>query len=386
MNYLSRAHNLFLFILALVSIAYFGRRKSLPISPPRRVLIVQLSKLGDMVCVTPMFRALRQHLPGTKIYVLGDAINKELLKDNPDIDEYLIFKESKLFSIIRQLKSERIDVACIRGTGFVGLVAVLFAGIPTVIAPRVITGKALETRTYAKLLPYVYTVDFKFGEYMPRQFLRLLEPLGIFSDDTRKHLGFSKAADKKIKQFFIDKGVDTERDFVVGISPSAGNKIKEWPEERFAEVADYLIEKHQAKIVLIGGHEDDKKVQKVIKNVKNFESIINTQGKFNIDELKAFISKINLFISVDTGPIYIAEAFNIPTIDIVGPMDEREQSPIGKFHKVVVPKREKSELHILNAREYNEKEALRQTLSITTSFVLQEVERLLHELRGKERI
>ena len=57
---------------------------------------------------------------------------------------------------------------------------------------------------------------------------------------------------------------------------------------------------------------------------------VNTDGLFSLDELKALIQRLSLFISVDTGPIYIAEAFDVPTIDIIGPMDENEQPPRGE--------------------------------------------------------
>ena len=70
----------------------------------------------------------------------------------------------------------------------------------------------------------------------------------------------------------------------------------------------------------------------------------------------------------------------MPTIDITGPMDENEQPPVGRFHKVVVPDRKKPELHVLNARVYNEKEALGQTLSISIQDVLKEVDKLIQDI------
>ena len=165
----------------------------------------------------------------------------------------------------------------------------------------------------------------------------------------------------------------------MGVSPSAGNKIKEWPSERFAKVADHLIEKHQANIIIIGGPEDKRRVAKT-KNHMKFGMKALEVTNFSIDELKALISKLGLFISVDTGPIYIAEAFGIPTIDIVGPMDEKEQPPIGVIHKVVVPVRTKPQLHIMNARAYDAAEALQQTLSITVLAVTEEIDKLMRDL------
>lgn len=90
----------------------------------------------------------------------------------------------------------------------------------------------------------------------------------------------------------------------------------------------------------------------------------------SIDELKALIAQAGLFVAVDTGPVYIAEAFGTPTVDIVGPMDEREQPPRGEIHLVVVPPAPRTpQLHIMNARVYNEEEVRRQTESISVEMV-----------------
>ena len=111
--------------------------------------------------------------------------------------------------------------------------------------------------------------------------------------------------------------------------------------------------------------------------VKNSEGIIDASEKFSIDELKALIAQAGLFISVDTGPLYIAEAFGVPTVDIVGPMDEREQPPIGEHHKVVVPPRTAAAIHIMNARVYDEQEARRQIEAISVEMVCEAVDGFL---------
>lgn len=341
-----------------------------------KVIVVPTGKLGDVVCCTPVLSALRKYLPEAHIIVAGDTeLHKPLLSNSSLVDDYINLKKK---GAIKGIKKHKADAALVTGPSFVPTALLYIAGIQLVVAPKVIGGfSPFETRPYKILQKFIKTFDYKMGEYAPRERLKCIEPLGIVSDNTKKRLGFSENAEKKISQFFIDNKIDLEKDFVVGISPSAGNKIKEWPEERFAKVADYLIEKHQAKVVFTGGSNDKLKVQEVMNNIKNLESVINTQGQFNLDELKALISKLNLFISVDTGPIYIAEAFNVPTIDIVGPMDEKEQPPVGDKHKVVIPNRDEPALHILNARLYNRKEARRQIESITVDMVITEIDSLM---------
>ena len=342
---------------------------------PSSIIIVSTGKLGDIVCCTPVFRAIRKHLPKTRIIAAGNIkLQKPILSDSGLVDDYINFEES---GAIRRIKDCNADAAFITGPSFTPVALLYVSGIPLVVAPKVVGGfSPSETRPYKILRYFIKTFSYRMGEYAPRERLKALEPLGIFTDDTTKKLAYSSNAKKRIKELFSEQEI-TENDFIVGISPSAGNKIKEWPEERFAQVADYIIEKYKAKVVLIGDLNDEQKIQDVIKYIKNSTAIINTQGKFNLDELKAFISKLKLFISADTGPIYIAEAFNVPTIDIVGPIDEKEQPPIGDKNIVVAPKYRKSpELFVLNARYYDIIEARRQTESITFEMVTDAINKL----------
>lgn len=377
-----RIKSFFLFVLALFSILCFGKRNKTSDSV-RKVLFVQLSQLGDMVCFTPVFHALRMQKPEAKIAVLGSAINRELLAGNPDVDEYILYEKRKIFAATREIRKKRFDVAVVRGVTLPGLLIALFAGVPVVVASHIPEGRSLQTRTHRILLRFVHAVPLYFGRYMPRQFLRLLEPLGIFSSDTTKHLRYSKEAALAAERLYRRHGVDPKKDFVVGITPSAGNKIKEWPEERFTALASHLLEKHHAKIVLFGGPQDGEKVRRVREGIKSTEAVMEAVGG-SIDNLKALITSLSLFISADTGPLYIAEAFGVPTVDIVGPMDEREQPPQGPRHRVVVPPmRARPEISVLNSRFYNEEEARRQALSITTEAVIAKTEELIRDLRRK---
>ncbi|MBT4208237.1 glycosyltransferase family 9 protein [Candidatus Woesearchaeota archaeon] len=377
MNLYSRISRILLLIYSIARVFSVGVANKIP-KNISNIVVVPSGKLGDVVCTTPVLSAIRTHLPNAHITVLGDAkLHKQLLANSNLVDSYIDIKEK---GVLKKIKRVNADAALITGPSFIPTALLYISGIPFVVAPKVAGGiSPAETRPYNILKKFITTFPYQIGKYAPRERLKCLELLSIVSSDTKKILGFSEEAGKKISQFFIENNIDTEKDFVVGVSPSVGNEIKKWPEERFAEVADYLIEKYQAKIVLFGGVDDKEEIQEVIRNIKNPESVVNTQGRFSIDELKACISKLKLFVSVDTGPIYIAEAFNVPTIDIVGPMDEREQPPIGERHRVVVPNRDKPALHILTARLYDRKEARRQAENITSDMVITEINTLLKE-------
>lgn len=373
MKYLLQIRNFVLFLAGFIVLFFSGGRRCPLGQPPQKILVVQLAKLGDMVCTTPMFRAIKRKYPSSKVYVVGDTVNQKILEGNIDVDSYIIFDHGHIWDVINKIQAEKFDFACTTGPDFLSLVLLVFSRIKLIAAPRVVGGEANQTRTYSVLQRFVCSSTFRMGTYAPRERLRLLEHIGIYTEDTDKHLSFSKEASASIKTMLESH----TGGMLVGIAPGVGNTIKEWPAERFGVIAEYMLEKHNASIVLIGGPKDASLAETVVNGVTNQKKVINTVGEVSIDELKALISELNLFIAVDTGPIYIAEAFGVPTIDIVGPMDEREQPPIGKKHVVVVPpERSAPATHIFNSHARDKREARRQALSITSDMVIKKVEKL----------
>ena len=376
----SKINNLGILAFCVAKFIIGGKASKL-VSELKKILIIQNAKLGDMVCTTPMFRAVKEKYPRSKLFVMGNALNRELLKGNPDINGYIVCENNFGFEDFRRsIRGEKFDFACVTAPGFAALAALYLAEVPLISAPVIRNGfSPYETKPYKILRNFVITKPHYMGSYAPREYLRLLEPIGIFTEDTKKYLYYSQEAEKTILDFFAKNHIAPEKDFIVGITPSAGNKIKEWGRNKFAKLADYIFDKYRAEIIIIGGP-NDIEVDEMISFVSKDTKFINTRGLFSVEELKALISKLNLFISVDTGPIYIAEAFDVPTIDIIGPIDGNEQPPIGKLHKIVVAERQKPELYVMNARIYNEKEARRQIEAISVEMVINKFKELIPDI------
>lgn len=351
-----------------------GRATRAP-EKPQTIVVAQTAKLGDMVCATPVFHALRAHYPHACIVVMGSALNREVLAGHADVDDYIV-SEQGLFALARAVRARKAEVGCVLVPDSAALAALFLGGARLVVVPEVIGGYCpWQTKTYRLLRRLVRRVPHRMGHYAPGEYLRLLEPLGIRTNDTKKYLNYSETARKNASAFLRAHSL-VENRFAI-VSPSAGNKVKSWPADRFARVAEHLVCRGLP-VVVIGGARDKEEVEAMMREVKKTESIIDASESFSIDELKALIAQAALFVSVDTGPLYIAEAFGVPTVDIVGPMNEREQPPIGPGHVVVVPpERHKPELAVMNARVYDTQEARRQVETISVAMVQAAIDQLV---------
>jgi len=340
----------------------------------KRILVIQTAKLGDMVCTTPVFRAIKKNFPDTKLFVIGDSVNKKILQGNPHIEEYLEYKNVTV-SHLRQMK---INVAILLNPQPIILGKMLLAGIPKIIVPKVRGGYSpYSTKMYRMFSLFTTKVDRHFGKYVPQEYLNMLLPLGINSKDTKKELYFSSLSESKANKLLENY----TNQFKIIISPSAGNKIKNWGGEKFAKLVDEMYVKWKPAIFIIGACNDQKEVKEMIDNLSPTTKVVDLSMKLDLEDLKAVISKVDMFISVDTGPIYIAEAFDVPTVDIIGPIDESEQPPRGIIHKwVVSSKRKKPLLYVLNARIYDVAAAIESTKSISVEMVVNAVESLYVQL------
>jgi len=187
-----------------------------------------------------------------------------------------------------------------------------------------------------------------------------------------------------IDNFLREKNIEPGKDFIVAMAPGAGTKIKQWPAERFAKVADHIYKKYNIPIFILGGPGDREEFKKMGNNLKKGTRIISCLNH-TIDELKAFISNADLVIANDSAPIYVAEAFNRATITIVGPTDENEHPPKGEYHHTV--KRQNGDTAVLvyagsSNYTYSKEKAREQIESISVEKVTDAIDELISKIKG----
>jgi heptosyltransferase-2 len=371
--------NILLIFRCLISFVLHGKADKKVFSP-KSVVIIQRAKLGDMIVTTSMFRAVKKVYPSCKVTVVGSAINKQVLEGNPDIYKYIVW-EDDVSKMITKLNEGQYDFGCMTAPNFHSLCVLYLSGIKSISAPLITNGwSPYETRSYKIIRNFVIKTEHRMREYVPRQFLRLLEPLNIFTDDTTKYIYWSKEAELKITDF-ISK-LESNQSMLIGVMPGAGNKIKQWPAERFSEVADYLIEKYKAYVLIIGSESNRKEIDETLVSIRN-KDCVSECSSMSIDELKALVSKLTMTVSVDTGPVFIAEACGVPTLDIAGSIHPSEMSPNdGKYHIVVVSEGE-PEIFTMNARIINFEKAKEQIESITVSMVTKKADELIEKIRNR---
>ena len=121
---------------------------------------------------------------------------------------------------------------------------------------------------------------------------------------------------------------------IVGIHVSGGRESKQWHLDRFAQVARTLARDHGATIVLTGSIGDRPLVDAVRAQLSGV-AVIDVTGQLNLPELAAVLSRLDLLVTGDTGPMHLASAVDTPLVALFGPSDPARYGPASSRQKVL---------------------------------------------------
>lgn len=300
-----------------------------------KILVIQTTKIGDVVCTTPVFREIKKKYPESYLSVLIIFRAKEILELNPYIDEFIILDDERhknfrgRLKLIKEIKKKNFNWSVNLTPTLFNSILPFWAGVPNRIQ---LYSKLVSRGAYIASFFSNHRYLYKQDKLVLRQYLETLKFIGINDFEEKKDVFFTEESVSKAKNFLYREGVKSG-DFTIGISLSAGNKVKEWPSENFGWLSDMLIEHFDAKVIFLGSTLDKDLAEKAKGVMKH--NAIDSSGFFSLKELPALISLFKIFISVDTGPLYIANALGVPVVDIIGPFNVIEQLEIDKKCEII---------------------------------------------------
>lgn len=286
----------------------------------KRILIIpQLSRIGDIICSTPVFFNIKKVYPESHIAVLISSKAVGIITNNPRIDEIIIFEDYTFWQLIKKIRRENLNYSInLSATSTNTCLAVwsnIANRIKTVVETPPITEKLTDWMSNHRLL-------YKNHTYLPRHHINLLSFIEINNPEDKKEIFVSVEAENRAEKW--RKQFPSELK-IIGLSITAGNKIKELGDDKFEILAKRLLEREGLAICCIGSRADDLRIDNFTKKINNSRCFKVTD--FSLEELPSLMKKFSLYIAVDTGPIYIAHTLGIPLIDIIGPVDPNEQPP-----------------------------------------------------------
>jgi ADP-heptose:LPS heptosyltransferase len=120
----------------------------------------------------------------------------------------------------------------------------------------------------------------------------------------------------------------------IGVHVSGGRAIKQWPIERFRDVAERLVRDRAAAIVLTGTPADRAQVD-VVRAALPAARVLDLSGDVSLLTVAAVLERLDLFVTGDTGPMHVAHAAGTPVVAVFGPSQPGRYEPRGVRDRVV---------------------------------------------------
>ncbi len=297
-----------------------------------KIAIVKLSAMGDIIHAMVALQFIKRARPDIQIDWIVEEGFKQVLDNNPHIDNILTInlksiKKNKisLFSEVKKIKSyakNNYDLV-------IDAQGLLKSAITAKLLGKSIAGFSKNSiRERVASYFYNYKIDIDYNENTIDRNVKVIgNPLNIeitpqMIIDKEPFL-FYRDEDKALEEYLSKDKKNII--FIIGSTWESRN----YPKEKFVEVANHLKEN----VLIAWGTKEERDRAKWIEKRSNYAKAL---PKTDLNTLKSLIAKSDLLIGNDTGPTHMAWGLNIPSITIFGP------TPVNRVYKTPINKTIKS--------------------------------------------
>jgi ADP-heptose:LPS heptosyltransferase len=318
-------------------------KEPLPAIP--RILLIRPDHLGDLVLTTPVLHALKTHAPNIHITMMVGPWSSEVVARHPDLDQVITFPFPgfqrapqkpwtpyiQLFTAAQQLKRNNYDlVVNLRPDFWWGAALAYLARIPLRIGYAIKPGTPFLTQA----LPYPPAEHWTISNlHLASAALESLgyQPLDEPYTPERYPLQFTPTSAERtwVAERLNKEGIDAQTSIVV-IHPGTAAAVKLWRPEAWSHVANAITSSSTQptlpRIVFTGSKSERPMLEEIAQGITS--PVVLITGT-TLGQLAALLSRAQLVLGVDSGPLHLATSQNTPTVRIFGPTDPHLAGPWG---------------------------------------------------------
>jgi len=280
----------------------------------KKILIVKLGAIGDVVMSLAMINEIDKNYPGARITWMAGKIVEPLINSIPKIDEMIIINDSDL------LTSNSIKRFIVLFKMWIKLFGKRYDLIITAYKDKrynLLTSSAVG-KVKKDFFGRVRQSTLSLGRYHSLEYMRLINDTDDWQMRAATFPECHIIPSPNLKNTFLKPGTKC-----VAIAPGGSKNllsntdVRRWPVENYVQVAKELINR-QITVIIIGA-ESDSWTSEYFENTP----VVNLIGKTSITDVIYIYKNCNLLISHDTGLLHLAKLSGIYTIALFGPVDPR---------------------------------------------------------------
>lgn len=299
----------------------------------KQILIFEVNWLGDILFTTPAIRAIRQKFKNARITVIVVPRCYDMLSDNPNIDEFIIFDEENehkdffgKLKFVLQLRRAEYDAFITFHSSMTRVLLAFLAGIKRRIGYYTKKRAWLLTDAVAQPKKELHRVDY---------FLGIAKYLGCSVKDRNYEFVINQDSIDRADYLLNSAGISAEESFFV-INPGGNWLPKRWTKGKYADLCKELEKRYNKKIIITGADKDEILADDII--MLSGVDAVNLCGKTDIKQLAAVMRRAALVIANDSGPMHIAISQKTPTVALFGPTSSDVTGPTGDSKYTVISK------------------------------------------------
>lgn len=295
-----------------------------------RVCIVLLSGVGDVVHGLPLANDIKRARPGSEVIWVAQPAPGAVLANHPAIDRVIIYDRPRSFdglvALRRTMGDVRADLTLNIQRYFKSIGPTVFSGAPIRVGlPRSKTRDGV-------FLAHTHVLRDGPWQHSQDMFLDFRWALGVDRDRAPSwDIAFSPDERRAQADFFGPSGSRHR----VGMVVASASVAKDWPAERYAELADALTRDFGYEVLLLGGPSPAER--RLAESVEHHSGApIRSCLGDGIRRLMWLLDGCDLVVSPDTGPLHIAHALGVPVIGLFGHTNPWRVGPYSRFHDLVI--------------------------------------------------
>jgi len=287
------------------------------VETPTKTLIIRFSSIGDVVLSTPLLRVLRARFPAMQMDYATRKEYADLVRSNQNLNVTHEFDASGGFAGLRALKKK------LKGEGY-DLVLDLHDSIRSRYL-RSLLGVRRISVVNKRIKERTRLVRFKKNTYkgivpVADRYIETLHAYGITNDGKGPELHIPDetlfSVSSRVARFRLNR---FER--VLGLCPFARHGTKEWPSERFVDVARRFIREQEGAVMVFGGPADRERALRLTEPLADLageERVVNFAGQLSLSETAAAMQYCDIVLTNDTGLMHIADAMKRNIVALFG--------------------------------------------------------------------
>ncbi len=310
---------------------------SLSLDGIKRILLIQLGDIGDVVLTTPTIKVLKENHPGGEIFVLVRRYARELIEDCPWVDGVIsVDKDKRKFrdeivyqrDLLLELRRKRFQLAVDLRAGTRGAILSFLSGARLRIGRYRGDGKLWRNRLFTHLV----RPENELSQYSTLHSLNLLTPFNLRTRNTCPELTVTEDKERSAANILRKANVPLDRP-IIALHPFSRWRYKEWPIRNHVALINHMGSRYRVSTVVTGSSDEKDRAAEIVGGAG--VDAYSLAGKTSIGELAGVLKKCRLLIGIDSAAVHIAAAVGTPTVTIFGPSSPISWAPRGRQHKVV---------------------------------------------------